>query len=475
MKLFRRVWVVALLAVCATMWAGDAWADVNSVKAAIENYGLNAEVSGNTITITGSKRNATKALPLMSISNGTITYDWNATLTADCETFPPTWQNSKNRALILFDMPHDNDVIFNIKGGEISFTDKKLVRTYDDTDSAYVIYNNPRSTPLAEKVHVVLDGGVVSTDMRDIVAINLQSREVDGKDQGAGWVDLKNGTIYVPFGEALEADLGRCTIDDSAVQSGALKITGLVDGFGYNHRVYGNTTMSSAETDEEYKWEGHSITVMDEATFTTAQNLELGVEFMFNVASGGKWIHEKDFKIELNGTDSLIRIGEGGVLDNYGTIVITNGKFEDIGEVNNYGTIIVNGELYVGNSSQAGAENFKSATLPLVTANATFNNYGTTTISAAGKITNNGIVNNDKTGTITNEGKIDGDGTIANKGKIKSDPANISDSVTITDNPVEPIETSTSGSGSSSGGCNTGLGLFGLLLAGLVTRTYRKA
>jgi hypothetical protein len=503
MKLSARVKVMLLSMVFVAMLACSAWADVESVAQAINDYGLEAAVSGNTITVTGSKTDATEALVLSSVPDGMITYNWKATLTADCATFPPTWTNSENRSLILFDVQDDNDVIFNINGGEISFTDKNLVRPYDNEDFVNLIYNNPQGTPFAERVRVVLDGGFVRTDMLDAVAINVHSKEMNGARQGAGWLELKSGTLYAPFSEALEADNGRCAIDDSALESGKLKITGLVDGFGQDLRVYGNTTMSSVQTDEEYKWEEMSVTVMNEAVFTIAQNFTLGVQFSLIVENNAVLTID-GVKVSLNGEDSLLHIKKGGTLN------LING-----------GDIYVNGEIIIDgivNKSTAQRTISPRAADPN---NGILNNSGTITVSPIGMITNNGIINNASTGTIRNEGKIvnagtinnegkivnagtinnegkigNADGTISNKGTIKSDPANFSgnepegnavepidSTVTPPDNTITPpdnddndtpsnVNTSNGGSG---GGCNAGYGMAVLLLAGLVTIKLRKA
>ncbi|GHV56705.1 hypothetical protein FACS1894216_20830 [Synergistales bacterium] len=279
MKFSMRARLVSLVAVFLFFFAGSAWAQsVQDVANYINSYdGLSAAVSGNTVSITGSKIGATTPLVLGSISGGQITYNWNATLTADCETFLEA--DRDRRALISFRIEDNQDVVFNINGGEISLTDKALVRTYDDNHYMYVIYNHPRDGGFPSNVHVVLNGGAVSTDMTDTVAINLQSREVGGVRQGAGRLDLESGTFYAPFDEAVEADDGKFTINEAAVQSGELKITGLVDGFGLKHRAYGNTIISSATTYEPKKWADRSLTVMDKATLTIAQNVELGVKF----------------------------------------------------------------------------------------------------------------------------------------------------------------------------------------------------
>jgi hypothetical protein len=54
MKLLRRIGVVAFLAVLGMTWAGSVWADVSSVRQAIEGYDLNATVLRITVMVGGS-------------------------------------------------------------------------------------------------------------------------------------------------------------------------------------------------------------------------------------------------------------------------------------------------------------------------------------------------------------------------------------------------------------------------------------
>jgi uncharacterized membrane-anchored protein len=59
------------------MWAGAAWADVESVTQAIRDYGLEAVISGNTITVTGSvSKSAFDVLYLEDITG--LVIDWKA-------------------------------------------------------------------------------------------------------------------------------------------------------------------------------------------------------------------------------------------------------------------------------------------------------------------------------------------------------------------------------------------------------------
>jgi hypothetical protein len=470
MKLFKRIGIAALLTVCAVAWAGSAWASIEDEAQAIREYGLGAEVTEpNTITITGSKTDATETLWLGRFADSDITYKWNATLKADCGTFPAE-QDKENlyRNLIAFhndeDPTDDYAHSFEIIGGEIDFTDVNNVREKEKDEGGYV---NVIFAPYSPNVHIILNGGKVGTDMRDSSVISAQE---DGK---GATVTLKKGELNAPYSSAVGAANGRFSLNEAALQDGTLTINGSIDTGEVNGIVpifvYGTRRMDSATNTEHFELDSYHITLTENASAIIGLAINLGQKAAFVVENNATLTIE-DVEIVLNGEDSTIRVKEGGVLNNHGTIVITDGKVEDIGEVNNYGTITVNGELYVGNSSQVGAENFKSATLPLATANATFNNYGTTTVSSAGKLTSNGTINNKSTGKITIEGtfisdgefnaepgsKVEGDGQI--------DGANADEVTSGTEKP--------SGSG---GGCNTGLSLFGLLLAGILTFKCRKA
>jgi MYXO-CTERM domain-containing protein len=104
--------------------------------------------------------------------------------------------------------------------------------------------------------------------------------------------------------------------------------------------------------------------------------------------------------------------------------------------------------------------------------NGTINNYSSNTLDNRGVLTNNGTINNESTGRIRNTGRIVNTGTIDNKGVFQSVQTASEMGGTITGNSVQPLNSSSGGGGS--GGCNAGLGVFGLLLlAGLVTRKHR--
>jgi hypothetical protein len=103
----------------------------------------------------------------------------------------------------------------------------------------------------------------------------------------------------------------------------------------------------------------------------------------------------------------------------------------------------------------------------------TINNYSGNTLDNRGTLTNDGTINNEANGKIRNTGIIDNDnGTIDNtKGGAFESVQTASEIGGTIKGDVEPINT---GNPSSGGGCNAGFGLFGLLLAGLVMRGYRK-
>jgi hypothetical protein len=102
------------------------------------------------------------------------------------------------------------------------------------------------------------------------------------------------------------------------------------------------------------------------------------------------------------------------------------------------------------------------------TNNSNIYNDSANTLNNQGMLTNNGLIYNDSTGKITNTGTIDNTkGKIENKGVFESVQTPEEMGGTI-DGPVQLIGSS------SGGGCNTGIGVFGLLLlVGLATRKCR--
>jgi uncharacterized 2Fe-2S/4Fe-4S cluster protein (DUF4445 family) len=187
--------------------------------------------------------------------------------------------------------------------------------------------------------------------------------------------------------------------------------------------VYGNTTFKIPQDDSEAGG-GAKLTVKSNAHLTLEADFIFGTNTAMAIESDGK-----------------LTIAAGAALDNGGE-VINHGTINIYGTVSNLDDIINYG---------------------------TINNYSENTLDNRGTLTNNGLINN--TGTITNEGTIDNtQGTIKNEGTFKSVQSEGEMGGKI-EGDVQQINGTSSSSG---GGCNAGYGLLGLLLAGLVTRRYRK-
>jgi hypothetical protein len=425
-----RLKLVSILAVFMVMLAGSAWADLQSdVNTILSTYntdaggtgaGLSGSVAGTTVTITGEKTGVTKKLVLKGFSGGDITYKWDATLKADCETFPVP------RTLIEFEPSGSYNISFDIIGGEIEFTDTKNVRA---NDNVYVIYA-PSS-----QVNITVDGGKVGTQMRDAGVINAR---------GGASVTLKKGEIDAPYCGAVDTDNGKFSLDDAALKNGTLKINGTVDSGKVNGvtmtYAYGTGTLDSATNPDKMTVEKFHITITENASFTIGLPIEFKLETAIIVENGA--VATIDDKIELNGADSLIHVKKGGklVITKNGSILV-NGKIIIDGE----GIIDIHGTL----------TNFND-----ITNSGIINNYSGKTLDNRKTLNNYHIIYNGPDGRIISTGTINN----AINAAIKNTQGGVFQSVqTASDmgGTVEgPVQLLSSGGG---GGCNAGFGLFGLL------------
>jgi hypothetical protein len=151
------------------------------------------------------------------------------------------------------------------------------------------------------------------------------------------------------------------------------------------------------------------------------------------------------FKI-MPGAELTLDAGNGWVVQN-------TWKLENHGTLNILGTLINEGKCindYV------------------------INNYSGHTLDNRGTLVNNGIINTKATGKITNTGSIDNtSGTINNtEGGTFQSVQTASEMGGTVNGEVQPLNSNSSSGG---GGCNAGLGVAGLLLAGWAALKKRKA
>jgi hypothetical protein len=401
MKLFARIRVVFLSAVFVVMLACSAWADVTSVAQIINDYGLIATVSGNSITITGSINDVDSTLNLGDISG--LIINWQATLKANCST----WSGSE-RILILFTGSAEESS-FNIMGGEISLIGESGT---DFNENFYAIYAVD-----APNVHIFLDGGKITTNTR-YARLVVASNEEDGV---GAQITLNSGTISTPYCEkgAVETNANRLFVNEEALLNGQLKIDGITIENGTIYKIYGTSILATNVDTEVEKFD---LTVTRNATLTIQAPAILGQHASLVIESEGTLIIDS-IELSLNAKGSLLHNKKGGtIFNNYGDIRV-NGEF------------INDGEYCEKNNIEQTAV-FSKAADPN---NGILENKGTISVSSTGRINNNGIINNvDSSSTINNEGLINNagminnhgiiinTGEIDNEGTIKSDLANYS-------------------------------------------------
>jgi hypothetical protein len=420
-----RVGIVAFLAVCVMMWAGSAWADANSVAQIIRDYGLEAAVSGNTITVTGSKPDATlTGLRLPDISG--LTIDWRADLTCIAGT-PPSESG------IYYVFVRGNGTL-KINDGTITLP-------------------APNSTTSGKKITAISGNGVnIEVFGGMIRGSEIRQR---GLDLQNGTMTINGGKIAVPCDTALMVQDGRLALITPESITGGVIVTN-EEITKADIGIYGQTTATTKDVESNFgnhKLETVTYKVKDGAVWTIdsiTSNLTNVASIYMNVENGGT-LNLKDAQLEFNGA---MTVEDGGELNlDEDSIIIVNGE-------------VYNGSKASGNARAAALDDPNKSVI---------NNKGVLNVSTQGKLTNNGIVNN--TGTITNKGTIDNtNGVINNQGTFESFQE-IGGEVQGNDvqgNDVAPIETETSTSGGG-GGCNAGYGILGLLFAGLVTRKYLKA
>jgi Synergist-CTERM protein sorting domain-containing protein len=300
----------------------------------------------------------------------------------------------------------------------------------------------------------VAGGTVVSTRATD-TGINVEN----------GTLIIDSGVINIPKGNAVFArDL---QINDVSVITGVA--SEISTGNDVTAHVYGNTT---SVTDSEVFFDKYDADDFspDSISYIAEDGAVWNVEGVqsdmrdipsINMVSmtvkGGATLNLKNTNLTFKGT---FNVEQNGIL-NVGTALGDTSRltyFE--GTATNYGTINIYGTL---------------TNLDKVVNNRTINNYSGNTLDNQKELINNDTINNYANGKIRNTG------TIGNaNGKIDNTAGGTFESVQTVlemgngiDGPVELINNEPS----SGGGCNSGFGLFGLLLlvAFAVHRKYLTA
>jgi hypothetical protein len=432
--------VVAGALLTALLLAGSAWADVSFVKAEIDRYGLMPTESGaNTITVTNKGtdpllKDASDVLKLENISG--LTIDWKADLTITGGRRP-----SKGVGMINF-----TNGTFKLTEGTIKLP------TEANNNWVDAIYASGNAT-------VEVDGGTVKGNRRIDTGINVSE----------GTLIIKSGEIDVPNGNMVFAK-------DMEV-SGPSVLNGIAFIDGMTAMVYGHaSTVPDSEVFFE-KYDPDDGSLPSSISYVAKNGAEWTIEGVTSDMTDLPRDIDVTMKTEGNGvinfknTDLMFKgtfdVSEDGVLnvgvDSGDTSHLTNlvdGTATNDGTINIYGTL-TNLDRVINNGI---INNYSSNTLDN---KGTLINKGTLKNYQEGKITNTGTINNDE-GTIVNEGKIDN-----SKGTIESDAANFEGNLPD-GNSIEQISDDTN---SGDGGCNAGLGMVGLLLAGIVVlkrRAYVK-
>ncbi len=403
MNISTRVKLVVIGALLAAMFVtGSAWAaqTADAVKQTIENFGLAAAISGNTITVTNA---ATNPLVKDINSHGSTQPDGDNYLLnlADITGLTIDWQANLTVTGVTDGETRDVYVVrfvngaFNLMGGEI-----KVQTTGTGEGNLHIIHGGAFAV-------ITVDGGKLTGTGMAPLGIDA----LNDSSGGNGKVIVKSGTLSFPEGFAIGAN--EIIVNDPSVITGMTFITS-DDWANAIASVYGNATTNSPFDPEA-----------DKAT-----------NFDFIVQNGAKWTVDASLLAMLNSSNTFTIKNNGtlilksGILENYGTVTIeSSATLENNATINNYSPNTINNQ-------------------------GTLTNNGTLNNKSSGKITNTGTIDN-ANGKINNEGAIDN----AN-GTIKSN-ADAYTGTPPTGKAIEPVDGSTNSSSGSSG-CNTGFGMFAL-------------
>jgi hypothetical protein len=409
--------ICALLA--AMFITGSAWADESSVEAAITAYGLTRQggESGSTITVTGSvSKLANDVLDLGDITG--LTIDWKADLTVTGGSRP------EGMGIINF-----ANGSFNLADGTIQFP----------TGADGIMADGA--------ANMTVNGGTMKSQGVGVCGIAV----VDGT------LTIDSGEINIPKGKMLFAHT--LTVNAPSVLTG-LAFTGELANY-FTATVYGHAVTVTGSTvlndDDDELPIPQSYVVPNGATWdiqgltSDLTNMPTVATAKITVKGGGKLNLKNNTDLKFKGSFHVEQNGELNIEDT-SRLTIVGGTATDDGTINIYGTLTNKDKLV---NSPTGIINVFSGN--------TLDNQGT--------LTNNGIINNKSTGKITNTGNIsNANGTINNTegGTFQSVQTASAMGGTVNGD-VQPIS---SGGGS---GCDAGLGIAGLLLAGLVALKRRKA
>jgi Synergist-CTERM protein sorting domain-containing protein len=454
MRFSTRLKVVCVLTGLVWLFAGCAWGDETSVKQAVTDYNtsnstsLTAEALGSTVTIAGTANNVTSTLKLGDISGLTIV--WEATLTATLTESTNEWMgDAGDRNLILIKAQANNgDGEFIVSGGKIALLDPFAKDRDPDTTYQYQSSNRsawPRMINLPDVEVVVEDGEIELTTAHGSAFTN--------RDGNGGTIEINGGTISVPYGEIT----GDYSINDVTLgldaASGLTGVYSYEAGSRYCSFVYNDVTMLTKDGSQG-DGEGQLDMVIEQGgilTFTYPVTGHFGTDCVTTVKSGGVLVVEEGAVYTLDG--NLI-VEPGGRLVIRGTLIVT-------------GIVIIKGgTIHTQETADAnnGVLNIYGTLINLneITNDGTINNFSGNTLDNQEKLTNNGAIYNHAKGKITNIGDIENNGTIDNTaGGTFESVQTASEMGGAINGGVKPIGPD---SPSSGGGCNTGFGLFGLLL-----------
>jgi Synergist-CTERM protein sorting domain-containing protein len=402
--------------------------DLYAVAQTITNYGLNADVSGNTVTVTGSvSKSASDVLYLGDITG--LVVDWKADLTV-------TGGSRLDKGIGMI----------NFTNGEFRLTGGTIQLPASANSWVDAIYASGNAT-------VTVAGGKMKGDRAQDTGINAEN----------GTLVIDSGEINIPKGNMLFAK--NLTVNDPDVLNG-FAFEGSTTN--YTGTVYGHVTTTPDSEVFYHKYEAGDdlpdsirYVVRDGAVWdiegvqSDMTGLPTVAIITMTVENGGT-LNFKNTGLTFKGT---FEVAQGGIL-NVGAAQGDTSHLTHIGgKATNDGTINIYGTL---------------TNLDKIINNGTINNYSGNTLDNQGTLTNNGTINNKATGKITNTGTIASTGTINNteggainnKGIIKSD----SSIANVEGNPVQPLDKNPPSSG---GGCNAGFGgLAAVIIAGFFA--FRK-
>ncbi|GHV47460.1 hypothetical protein FACS1894204_10870 [Synergistales bacterium] len=440
----RKFFSIALVLALCFVLAGSARADVDSVKQAIEAYGLIADVSGNKITVTGTvAKQFDQGLELLDISGLVIDWRANLTVTGDLGTDDPDF------------VPEEGTLIHHFIPCMIGFSNGTFIMSDGKIQISVSGDGETNAIQAGGSAAVTLAGGELKGDRAEDIGINMERAS-----SGAS-VTIESGKIDVPRGQAiLASETTKITItasDPNAV------INGMIVGFD-----------GADATATAY---GHAIAVDTHNVFNFDGEDDEFPEITYKVNNGATWDIDgitSDMTVIPNVDIVTMKVGSGGTLNFKNTNMKFKGKF-DVEESGVLNVGVALGDTSVltnvdGTAANHGTINIYGTltNLDKLINDGTINNYSANTLDNQGTLTNNGIINNKSTGKIKNTGTISNEGTISNDGTINNDGHIYSDTEiggTIDGNPVEslPDEQQDEPHNSGGGGCNAGFGLFGLL------------